>query len=87
MCVKSFQMQKFRFFSSVYILIGEDNLAYSFYLHLKVRFEKAEHNTHDALRPLTALCPLQGSSKSSLALGNPGLSALRKHRARGCCWR
>lgn len=63
--------------------MGEDNLAYSFYLHLKARFEKTKHDTHDALRPLTALCPLQGCSESSLALANLSLLALGKCRACG----
>ena len=50
-------------------------------------FEKTEHNTRDALRPLTALCPVKGCSKSSLALANLSLLALGKDRACGCCWK
>lgn len=75
------------FFNSAYFLIGEKNLAHSFYLHLRMRFEKAEYNTCGALRPLTTLCPLYGYSERSLSLANLSLLALGKHRACGWCWR
>lgn len=39
---KSFQTAKVWAYSNVYILIGEDNLPYSFYLHSEVSIFKSE---------------------------------------------